>query len=70
MMALSTRIHLFARPDIQEELIAFFIDIFGCQTVVVRPGTSIVAVRFPNNASVSVACTVDARDEEQAGRGA
>ncbi len=69
MIALSKRIHLFARPDIQEELTAFFTDIFGCRAVV-RPGTSIVAVRFPNNASVSVEFTVDALDEEQAGRGA
>ncbi len=69
MIALSNRIHLFAHPDIQGELTAFFTDILGCEAVVV-PGTPIVAFRFPTNASVSVEFTTDALDEKHAGRGA
>jgi len=70
MIALSNRIHLFAHPDIQEELTAFFTGILGCEAVV-APGTPIVvAFRFPTNASVSVEFTTDALDEGHAGRGA
>ncbi len=69
MIALSNRIHLFAHPDIQEELTTFFTDILGCE-VAVLPGTPIVAFRFPTTASVSVEFTADALDEERASRGA
>jgi len=69
MIALSNRVHSFARPDIQGELTAFFTDILGCEAVALL-GTPIVAFRFPNGASFSVEFTQDALDEEHASRGA
>jgi hypothetical protein len=69
MITLSNRAHLFARPDTEEDLTAFFTDIFGCAATAV-PGTSIVAFRFPNGASVSVDFTADALAEGPPARGA
>jgi len=69
MIALSNRVHLFARPDVKDALTAFFTAILECEVAAI-PGTSIVAFRFVNNASVSVDFTVDALDAEQASRGA
>ncbi len=69
MIALSNRVHIFARPDIQDALTTFYTAIFGCEATAI-PGTSMLVFRFPNNATVSVDFTADALDEEHAGRGA
>ncbi len=69
MIALSNRVHLFARPDIKEELTTFFTSIFECKSAVIT-GTSMLVFQFPNNATLSVDFTADALDTEHAGYGA
>lgn len=69
MIALNNRVHRFARPDVKDELTAFFTAILECEAAAI-PGTSIVTFRFPNTASLTVDFTTDALNEEQAGCGA
>lgn len=68
MIALSNRMHIFARPDVRERLTEFFTAILGCAVESV-PGTSILLVRFPNT-NLTVDFTDDAPGEQQARRGA
>lgn len=74
MIALSNRVHLFARPDSKEPLIDFFTTILGCEVLgsVDAPGLlmPIIAFGFPNGASLTVEFTEDALDEQHARRGA
>jgi len=68
MVALSNRVHFFARPAAQSALTEFFTGILGCAAERV-PGSAILLVRFPNTV-LSVDFTDDAPDEQQALRGA
>ncbi|MGH2497738.1 MAG: VOC family protein [Ktedonobacteraceae bacterium] len=74
MIALSNRVHMFARPDVRDKLTTFFTGILGLKVLVSSdaPGlpTSVIAVVFSNGASLSVEFTEDALDEQQARRGA
>ncbi len=68
MIALSNRVHFFARPEARDGLIQFFTDVLGCEATMWR-GTSILLVRFPNT-NLTVDFTDDAPDEQQARHGA
>ncbi len=68
MIALSNRVHFFARPNVREQLTAFFTGLLECEATPV-PGTSILLVRFPNT-NLTVDFADDAPDEQQARRGA
>ncbi len=74
MIALSNRLHTFARPEIKERMIEFFTSILGCELLVISDAksmpTTIVVFVFPNGASLSVEFTADALDAEQARHGA
>jgi catechol 2,3-dioxygenase-like lactoylglutathione lyase family enzyme len=74
MIALSNRVHMFARPDSKDRLINFFSDILGFKVLTSSdaPGlpTQMIAIEFANGASLSVEFTEDALDEQQARRGA
>lgn len=73
MIALSNSIHIYARPDTKEQLLAFFTNILGLQAVesAVAVGSSepIYAFAFANGASLSVEFTEDALSDQQAQRG-
>ncbi len=69
MITLNNRAHLFAHPDLKDELTMFFTTILGCEATAI-PGTPIVAFRFANSASVTVDFTTEALGAAQAGRGA
>ena len=66
MVALSNRVHTYARPDRKEKLIDFFTNILGCEIV----PAPVLVFAFSNGASLSVDFTEDALDEQQARRGA
>ncbi len=68
MIALSNRVHFFARPETRDKLTEFFTDVLGCEATPWR-GTSMLLVRFPNT-TLTVDFTDDAPDEQQASRGA
>jgi hypothetical protein len=74
MIALSNRVHTFARPNSKEKLTAFFTTVLGCEVLVSAdaPGlpTPVSAFAFANGAALSVEFTEDALDEQQARRGA
>ncbi|HEY3993600.1 MAG TPA: hypothetical protein VGM01_12080 [Ktedonobacteraceae bacterium] len=74
MIALSQRVHIFARPGSEGELTEFFTSVLGCKARISSdaPGFSlpIKAFVFPNGASLSIEFTEDALDEKQALRGA
>jgi len=74
MIALSNSIHLYARPDPKERLLAFFTSILGLQAVessdAVGSPEPIYAFTFANGASLSVEFTDDALSDQQAQRGA
>jgi hypothetical protein len=74
MIALSNRVHTFARPNNKEKLTEFFTKILGCEVLTLPAGpgvpTPVVAFRFPNGGALSVEFTEDALDERQAHRGA
>lgn len=74
MIALSNRLHMFARPEIRDKLIDFYTNILGCEVLVIPDATGqpmpIIAFVFSNGASLSVEFTADAPDEEQARHGA
>ena len=67
-IALGSRAHIFAHPDMKDRITKFFTDILGCE-VVALPGTPVIAIRFPNS-TMSVEFTEDALDDQQARRGA
>ena len=66
MVALSNRVHTYARLDRKEKLIDFFTNILGCEIV----PAPVLVFAFSNGASLSVDFTEDALDEQQARRGA
>ncbi len=74
MIALSNSIHLYARPDTKEQLLAFFTSILGLEAVAspnaVGSEEPIYAFKFSNGASLSVEFTDDALSDQQAKRGA
>ncbi len=69
MIGLSNRVHTYARPAVKDALTAFFTQLLGAEMILV-PGTSMLAFRFPDNSSYSVEFTEDALDERQARLGA
>jgi hypothetical protein len=68
MIALSGRVHTFARPEVKEALTDFFVRIFEARVVPVE-GASIVVFRLGEDSSLSVEFTEDGLDEQQARRG-
>ena len=74
MIALSNRVHIFARPNVKDKLAEFFTDILDCELLVSAdaPGlpAPVLAFAFSNGASLSVEFTEDALNEKQARRGA
>ena len=74
MIALSNSIHLYARPDTKEQLLAFFTSILGLEAVessdALGSPEPIYAFAFSNGARLSVEFTEDALDDQQAQRGA
>jgi hypothetical protein len=74
MIALSNRVHLFARPNTKERLVEFFSDTLGCgpATAFDLPGDMmpVLVFRFPNGASLSVEFTEEAPEEAPLHRGA
>ena|SRR5579884_4162168 len=66
MVALSNRVHTYARPNSKEKLIDFFTNILGCEVL----PSPVLAFAFSNGASLSVEFTEDALDERQARWGA
>jgi len=73
MIGLSNRVHIFARPSVQQELAEFFTSVLGCEVSEVSvPGKQmpILLVRFPNGVGMTVELTEDALDEKQALRAA
>ena len=74
MIVLSNRVHLFARPTSREKLMEFFTTILGREVLVSSDAagmpTPVIAVEFPNGASLSVEFSEDALDERQARLGA
>ncbi len=73
MIALSDRVHMFARPNAKERLVEFFLNTLGCGPAlsVDAPGraTPILVFEFPNGASLSVEFTEDAPEESKVHRG-
>jgi hypothetical protein len=75
MLALSNSIHLYARPDTKEQLLAFFTSILSLEARTVPPYVAgspepMYAFAFANGASLSVEFTEDALSDQQAQRGA
>lgn len=75
MIALSNTVHLYARPNTREPLLAFFTEVLGLQVHEVAKDylhspEPMYAVTFSNGASLSVEFTEDALSSEQAERGA
>jgi len=75
MIALSNSIHLYARPDTKEQVLAFFTSVLGLEARTVPPYVSgspepMCAFEFSNGAVLSVEFTEDALDDQQAQRGA
>src|SRR5258707_5232672 len=73
MIALSNSIHIYARPDTKEQLLAFFTSMLGLQAVesadAVGSPEPIYAFAFSNGASLSVEVTQDSLSDQQAKRG-
>ena len=74
MIALSNRLHTFARTEIKERMIEFFTNILGCELLVISDAeglpTTIVVFLLPNGASCSVEFTAHAFADELARNGA
>jgi hypothetical protein len=75
MIALSNDVHLYARPDSREPLLAFFTEMLGLQVrevtrAYLHSAEAMFAVTFSNGASLSVEFAEDALSEQQAERGA
>ena len=75
MIALSNSIHLYARPDTKEQLLAFFTSILDLEAKAVPPYVvgslePMYSFTFSNGASLSVEFTEDALSDQQAQRGA
>src|SRR5215468_8109272 len=75
MITLSNTVHLYARPNTRESLLAFFTEVLGLEVHEVTKAylhspEPMYAVTFSNGASLSVEFTEDALSDEQAERGA
>jgi hypothetical protein len=75
MIALSNTVHLFARPDAREPLLAFFTDVLGLPVHEVakdylHSSEPMYGVTFSNDASLSMEFTEGALSDQQAERGA
>lgn len=75
MIALSSSIHLYARPDTKAQLLEFFTSVLGLESVesakaYISSPEPMYAVTFSNGASLSVEFTDDALSDQQAQRGA
>ena len=74
MIAVSDRVHVFARPEFKERLTWCFTTVLGCDPALSlnAPGLSepILAFRFPHGGALSVEFTDDAPEQRQARRGA
>ncbi len=74
MITLSNSVHLYAQPDIKEQLLEFFTNVLGLQAIVSSDALGspepIYAFTFANGASLSVEFTQDALSDQQAQRGA
>jgi hypothetical protein len=80
MLALNSRVHMFAHPSSREKMADFFSTVLGCEVLVIpdasvvsKPSglpTPVLVCRFTNGSSLSVEFTEDALDEKQARRGA
>lgn len=73
MTTLSNRVHMFAHPEVKDDLIMFFTILLGCRLAFSSdaPGstTPVVAFAFPGGGSLSVEFTTDALDEEHVRKG-
>src|SRR5262245_23125994 len=75
MIALSNSVHLYARPDTKEQLLAFFTSVLGLEARPVPPYVvgspePMCAFAFSNGAVLSVEFANDALADQQAQRGA
>jgi hypothetical protein len=74
MIALSSSVHLYARPAAREKLLEFFTDLLGLRALkssdAVGSPEDIYAFEFSNGAWLSVEFTEDALDDRRARRGA
>lgn len=75
MIALSSTVHLFARPETKTRLLQFFSDVLGLNPVEVtkaylKSPQPMYTVEFANGANLSVEFAEDARSDEQGLRGA
>ncbi len=74
MIALSSSIHLYARPDTKEKFLEFFTSILGLKATessdAVGSPSPIYSFTFSNGAALSVEFTEDALSDQQAQRGA
>lgn len=70
MTALSSSVHIYARPHTREALIACFTTILGCKAVASSDAphlpAPVIAFVFSNGAALSVEFTEDALDEQHA----
>jgi hypothetical protein len=73
-MALSARVHIYARPESRERLIWCFTEVLGCQLVASgdapKVASPVLAFVFPDGGSLSVEFSEDALDEDHARWGA
>ncbi len=74
MLALSNSVHLYARPESRERLLAFFSEVLGLPAHVSSDAKDapepIYFFAFSNGAGLSLEFTADALSDEQALRGA
>jgi len=74
MPAFGNRAHIFAPPDVKDDLIRCFSVVLGCGAPIAlqAPGLAqpILAFKFPGGGSLSVEFTEDALDLQRARRGA
>ena len=75
MTALSSSVHLYARPETKEQLLRFFTDVLDVNVAEaakahIRSPEPMYAVTFSNGATLSVEFAQDALSDRQAQRGA
>ena len=75
MTALSSSVHLHARPETKEQLLRFFTDVLDVNVAEaakahIRSPEPMYAVTFSNGATLSVEFAQDALSDQQAQRGA
>jgi hypothetical protein len=72
MIAMSSRVHIFARPETRDRVLMFYGEVLGGDPIPVFRGAErqVLAFGFSNGTSLSVGFTEDALDDEAARRGA